>query len=215
MGFASPWFLLGMAALAVPLYLHLLRRTTTPRPFSSLLFFEPQTQSSQRYRRLRYWLLLALRLALLALIVLAFANPFVSRHVARIDAARLVLLVIDHSFSMHAGTRLEDAKREALSVLSNVRSEDRVQVIAFSSQLQVLTSPSRDFGRSAPLLRPSRRTTRAATSANLGECSSASGRACRHAYRGGISSVIFQLSNLAGERPEMALPPRPPWWCTR
>jgi len=205
MGFASPWFLLGMAALAVPLYLHLLRRTTTPRPFSSLLFFEPQTQSSQRYRRLRYWLLLALRLALLALIVLAFANPFVSRHVARIDAARLVLLVIDHSFSMHAGTRLEDAKREALSVLSNVRSEDRVQVIAFSSQLQVLTSPSRDFG--------AQRAAIAAIAAddsrgNLGELANAVRQAAEHAGTPIEAHLIsdFQLSNLPANASEMALP---------
>ncbi|HKS95580.1 MAG TPA: BatA domain-containing protein, partial [Terriglobia bacterium] len=35
MGFFSPWFLAGIAAVGVPLYLHLLRRhTTNPQPFS-------------------------------------------------------------------------------------------------------------------------------------------------------------------------------------
>ena len=80
MGLFAPWFLGGIAAIGIPIYLHLLRRhSATPRPFSSLIFFERRTQSSIRHRRLRYLLLLSLRLALLMLLVLAFANPFVNR----------------------------------------------------------------------------------------------------------------------------------------
>ena len=79
MGLLAPWFLAGIAALALPFYVHLLRRhTTTPRPFSSLMFFERRTQSSTKHRRLRYWLLFALRTALVALLALAFARPFVN-----------------------------------------------------------------------------------------------------------------------------------------
>ena len=64
MGLLAPWFLAGAAAVGVPFYLHLLRRhTTTPHPFSSLMFFERRTQSSIKHRRLRYLLLLSLRLA--------------------------------------------------------------------------------------------------------------------------------------------------------
>ena len=63
MGLFTPWFLGGIAAIGIPLYLHLLRRhAATPRPFSSLIFFERRTQSSIRHRRLRYLLLLSLRL---------------------------------------------------------------------------------------------------------------------------------------------------------
>src|SRR5574340_664662 len=106
MGFFSLWFLAGIAAVGVPLYLHLLRRhTTNPQPFSSLMFFEQRTQSSIRHRRLRYLLLLALRLALLALLVLAFANPFINRPAAGVAANKLLALVIDNSFSMRAGAR--------------------------------------------------------------------------------------------------------------
>ena len=65
MGFLTPWFLLGLAALGLPVYIHLLRRhVTTPLPFSSLMFFERGTQSSTRHRRLRYLLLFSLRAAL-------------------------------------------------------------------------------------------------------------------------------------------------------
>src|SRR5439155_495037 len=113
MGLFAPWFLAGVVAVGLPIYLHLLRRhSTTPRPFSSLMFFEPRTQSSIKHRRLRYLLLLSLRMALLVLLALAFANPFIMRPTARTPGGRLVLLAIDDSFSMHAGPRMHDAKRE-------------------------------------------------------------------------------------------------------
>ena len=116
MGLFAPWFLAGLAGLAVPLYLHLLKRqTTTPKPVSSLMFFESRTQSSIRHRRLRYFLLLSLRLLLLLLLILAFANPFINRNTATLASSRLVLAVVDNSFSMRAGTRFTDAKDAAKS----------------------------------------------------------------------------------------------------
>src|SRR6202790_5237011 len=147
MGLFAPWFLAGFAALAVPIYVHLLRRhTTTPHPFSSLIFFERRTQSSIKHRRLRYLVLFSLRSLLLLLLVLAFANPFINRSAASMNSEKLLLLVIDNSFSMRAGSRLADARREALSVLSSRRPTDRAQVMAFGSQLQVLAQPSQDAG---------------------------------------------------------------------
>src|SRR5579862_4516862 len=111
MGFFAPWFLAGLAGLALPLYMHLLKRQTrTPKRVSSLMFFESRTQASTRHRRLRYFLLLSLRLLLLLLLIVAFANPFTNRSAAAIASSRLVLLVVDDSFSMRAGTRLDDAK---------------------------------------------------------------------------------------------------------
>ncbi|HSM77114.1 MAG TPA: BatA domain-containing protein, partial [Bryobacteraceae bacterium] len=91
MGFLAPWFLGGIAVVALPLWLHLLRRyRSEPQPFSSLMFFEPRTQSSVRHRRLRYLLLLALRLALLLLLALAFANPFVNSPPAALSSNRVL-----------------------------------------------------------------------------------------------------------------------------
>src|ERR1700735_4977515 len=115
MGLSAPWFLAGLSGLALPLYLHLLKRQTTrPKPVSSLMFYESRTQSSTRHRRLNYLLLLSLRLLVLLLLIFAFANPFINRNTAALAANRLVLLVVDNSFSMRAGNRLADAKAEAV-----------------------------------------------------------------------------------------------------
>jgi hypothetical protein len=147
MGFFAPWFLAGFIGVAVPIYVHLLRRhTTNPVPFSSLMFFERRTQSSIKHRRLRYLLLLSLRTALLVLLALAFANPFIRRAAAKVSGDKLLLLVLDNSFSMRAGTRLADARREALSVLGSRRPDEHAQVMALGSQLHVLTQPTTDPG---------------------------------------------------------------------
>src|ERR1700722_13278595 len=105
MGLFAPWFLAGLAGGALPLSLHLLKRKKNPpQPIPSLMFWEPRTQSSTRHRRLHYLLLLSLRLLVLLLLILAFANPFINRDAAALSSNRLVLLVIDNSFSMRAAT---------------------------------------------------------------------------------------------------------------
>src|SRR5437763_11582367 len=148
MGFLAPWFLAGLVALGLPVYVHLLRKqTTVPRPVSSLMFFEQGTQSSIRHRRLRYWLLFVLRTLLVLLLVLAFAKPFF-RHKTVLARDKLLLVAIDDSFSMNAKdggtTRLDEAKRQALDVLAHKASWQKAQVIAVGGQMRVLTQPVAD-----------------------------------------------------------------------
>ena len=144
MGFFNPWFLFGLAALGLPVYLHLLRRhVTTPLPFSSLMFFERGIQSSTRHQRLRYLLLFSLRTALLMLLVLAFANPFIRRASAGVND-KLLLLVVDDSFSMKAGSRFADAKQAALQVLASRPRSQSAEVMALGGRLAILTQPIQD-----------------------------------------------------------------------
>ena len=144
MGLFSPWFLAAAAGVALPLYLHLLKRQKNPpKPVPSLLFWESRTQASTRHRRLHYLLLLSLRLALLVLLILAFANPFINRSTAALASNRLVLVIVDNSFSMRAGTRLTDAKDAAMGVLSG-KGAARAQVAAFGSQLHFMSQAVED-----------------------------------------------------------------------
>ncbi len=145
MGFLAPWFLAGVVAAGLPVWLHLLRRyRQTPRPFSSLMFFERRVQSSVKHRRLRYLLLLALRVALLILLSLAFANPFVNRTTATTTGRRLTVIAIDRSFSMRYRDSLQRAKSEAHRVIGRLRGRDLAQVIAVDSHVEALTQPDTD-----------------------------------------------------------------------
>ena len=144
MGFLAPWFLGGLAALGVPVFIHLLRRhRATPRPVSSLMFFERGTQSSTRHRRLRYLLLFALRCALVLLVVLAFANPYTRKATADTNS-QLLLIVLDHSFSMRAGTRFGDAKQQALALLSGKPHAQRAQIMSLGGQFAMRTAAIMD-----------------------------------------------------------------------
>src|SRR3974390_2062352 len=105
MGFFTPWFLAGAAAVGLPVWLHLLRKhRNTPLPFSSLMFFEQHIQSSIKHRRLRYFLLFALRALLIALIVLAFAQPYVQQRVLPLTrTGEITVVAVDNSLSMQSG----------------------------------------------------------------------------------------------------------------
>ena len=144
MGFLAPWFLGGLALLGVPVFVHLLRRhVTIPRPVSSLMFFERGIQSSTRHHRLKHLVLFALRSALVLLVILAFANPFI-RRVAANPKGRTLVIVLDNSFSMRAGTRFADAKQQALAKLAAKPQSEKAQIMALGGQLQVLTQPIQD-----------------------------------------------------------------------
>lgn len=140
MGFLSPWFLVGALAIGLPLWLHLLRQfKRTPQPFSSLMFFERRVQSSVLHKRLRFLALLAARIALLALLALAFANPFVNRTSALAQRRTLHIIAVDRSFSMRTANRMEQAKSEAQRVLNALPQNELFQVAAVDSRVETLT----------------------------------------------------------------------------
>jgi hypothetical protein len=141
-GFFAPWFLAGAVAIGLPFWIHLLRQyRSTPHPFSSLMFFERRTQSSIKHRRLRYLLLLSLRVALLLLIALAFANPFVSRSPTAAGGPKMLVIAVDNSFSMRYDDHLARAKQQAMNAVSALNQGERGQVLAVGSRVHFLTQP--------------------------------------------------------------------------
>ncbi|MGA2266843.1 MAG: BatA domain-containing protein [Bryobacteraceae bacterium] len=150
MGFFTPWFLAGAVGTCLPIWLHLLKKhRTTPLPFSSLMFFERRIQSSIKHRRLRYLVLFALRTALVALIALAFAHPYVRQTVAPASrTGEVIVLAIDDSLSMRAGDRLGQAKQMARRLVAGLRAGQRAQVLAFGARVQVMSEVTGDH---APL----------------------------------------------------------------
>ena len=145
MGFFAPWFLAGAAAVGLPIWLHLLKRhKTDPKLFPSLMFFEHREVSSMKHRRLEHLLLFALRTAMVILLALLFASPFIRRSNAAADGKKITVVAIDRSFSMRAGDRLAHAKDEALKVLGSLNPGDQAQVIALGGTVQALTQVIND-----------------------------------------------------------------------
>ena len=151
MGFFTPWFLAGVAAVGLPVWLHLLKKhRSTPLPFSSLMFFERRTQSSIKHRRLRYLVLFALRTALVALLALAFASPYFNRTIlAGRRTGEITMFAVDNSLSMRAGDRLQRARQMAKSDIAGLRPGQRGQTLAFGSRVQAMSEVTDDH---APLL---------------------------------------------------------------
>jgi hypothetical protein len=107
------------------------------------MFFERGTQSSTRHRRLRYLVLFALRCALVLLVVLAFTNPYIRK--ATDDANyRQLLIVLDHSFSMRAGTRFAEAKKQALALLAGKPHGQKTQIMSLGGQFEIRTAAITD-----------------------------------------------------------------------
>src|SRR5579862_1874102 len=151
MGFLTPWFLAGVVAVGLPIWLHLLKRhKTEPKPFPSLMFFEHREQSSVQHRRLDYILLFILRTLMVLLLALLFANPFIRRPTPKGLGQKLVVVAVDRSFSMRTkeggSTRLDLAKSEAMDVLSRIAPGTKAQVVALSNNLQAMTQQTNDPG---------------------------------------------------------------------
>mgnify|MGYP002624300862 CR=1 FL=1 len=108
----APLFLVGLLAIGLPLWLHRFARDTrTKEPFASLMLLEPSQIQRSREHTLKYLLLLALRIALLVLIVLAFAEPVLPWRAPPLEARdrTLHVVVLDTSLSMQQGEQWAQA----------------------------------------------------------------------------------------------------------
>jgi hypothetical protein len=151
MSFLSPFFLLGLAGLAVPVIIHLIQRERkNVVQFPSLMFLQRIPYQSVRRRRVRNWPLLLLRLAALALIVAAFARPFLRQQalaVAASGGAREVVVMVDRSYSMAYGDRWARATAAARKAIAGVGPSDRASLVFFASGAEVALRSASDHGR--------------------------------------------------------------------
>jgi len=146
MTFLSPLFLLGAAAAAVPIVLHFLKRQAEQRVrFAAVMLLKAAPVEHTSRRRLREWLLLALRVAALVLLALAFARPFFRSASAR-AATGTAVVVLDTSFSMSAPGRFDRAKAMARDAIKSAASGSNVAVVTFADQAAVAVRPTSDRG---------------------------------------------------------------------
>ena len=103
MGFLNPFLLVGLAAAAIPIAVHLFNFRRPERvDFSTLRFVREIEATAMRRVRIRQWLLLALRTLAILCLVLAFARPTRTADAGVFEegAAQSLVLVLDNSRSM-------------------------------------------------------------------------------------------------------------------
>ena len=143
MSFLFPAFLAGALAIAIPIVLHFARREAAPRlPFSDIRFLQRVPLMQARRRRIREWLLLALRIAALLLLALAFARPFFDA--TGLAGRPVTIVAVDRSFSMSLPGRFEQARGAARAAIAEAPPGDLVGLVTFDERARIVAEPAAD-----------------------------------------------------------------------
>ena len=144
----------GAATITVLLYILKLRRRPVPVPFARIwdAVFRDR-QATELFSKLRRLLSLLFQLALLALLVLALAEP--KPKASQLDGRHLVVLV-DGSASMKAidvkPSRIEAAKIEVRRLVRGLGSADRALIVEMGSLPSPLSTMSSDVTELDPAI---------------------------------------------------------------
>ncbi|HXG65654.1 MAG TPA: VWA domain-containing protein, partial [Blastocatellia bacterium] len=155
MAFLNPIFLLGAMAAALPVLVHLVRRTRASKiQYPSLMFLRRIEQKTIRKRKLRNLALLAMRCAALLLLALAFARPYFTGQNPMASTAErpASVILLDVSYSMRYGDVFERARQAARNVLENTAQDEQVALVAFSRNYEILRPLKADRAEVAALL---------------------------------------------------------------
>jgi Aerotolerance regulator N-terminal len=100
MSFVYPAFLWALAALSIPIIVHLFNfRKTLKIYFSNTRFLRQVKEETTQKRKLKQYLVLASRLLFLLFLVLAFAQPFLPA-TEQLGPGKNKVIYLDNSFSM-------------------------------------------------------------------------------------------------------------------
>ena len=167
MSFINPIFLFAAATALLPILYHLIRNKRARKvKFSSLLFFKATPKEVIRRRRLQDLLLLIIRCAILGILALVFARPFIPKEaipfISQIQNKSVVFLV-DNSYSMQYANLFEQAKQEIEDRLNEANEADEFSIVVFSDEPRQLSELSTDLSMHKNIvknsLQPSNRTT--------------------------------------------------------
>jgi hypothetical protein len=149
--FLVPAFLLGIAAVVIPILVHLTRRQKAKVvEFPSLIFLERIPFRAESKRRIHHWLLLLLRALVVALVVAAFARPFLTDSGGNAAAGmgpRELVVLLDRSYSMGIGDRWEQALEATREAFRNLGPLDRASLAVFGRNAGVLVRSASDGTR--------------------------------------------------------------------
>lgn len=153
MSFIHGYLLAGLVLVAVPFLLHLLlQQKPKIMPFPAFRFLKQKRQSNRRKIQLQHWLLLLLRMLLLAALLFGLARPRLAGNLipqswrsalgSKIDRPVVALFVLDTSWSMDyrvdKKSRLEMAKTLAIRAFQQLPDTSRVAILETGEEVSDL-----------------------------------------------------------------------------
>lgn len=156
----APLMLLGLAAVAVPIVIHLRDRSKSKTlDWPALRFLQAARREANRRSKLKNILILLARCLMLILIALAMAKPYSTHEewTRPPDLPTTLVLVLDNSYSMGYrdgdATRFDRAKAMALEQINALKIEDEVAVVLANEQATALIErPTRDHDHARKLV---------------------------------------------------------------
>lgn len=142
MAFLSPWFLLGLLAVAGPLIAHLRRLSVQDRIQFSAVDFLQATPPQSAKRRWDDIALLIARILALALLALAFARPYF-KTAGGVDASapgrtRRLVVLLDRSASMQRGSAFTEALAKVREIAESASDGDELEIAWFDRKTHIL-----------------------------------------------------------------------------
>ncbi|HZN08282.1 MAG TPA: BatA domain-containing protein, partial [Pyrinomonadaceae bacterium] len=156
MSFLTPLFFLGVAALAAPILVHLVRRTRARKvQFPALVFVRQVPQRTIRRRTLQNVFLLLLRCLAILLIVIAFTRPFFSGGSAakQSTGAGATVILVDNSLSMRREPLFSEALKRAETAVDDARNDEQIALLTFDKRYAVINRFTADKSRLRTVMR--------------------------------------------------------------
>ena len=147
MAFLYPSFLFALAAVAVPIILHLVQLRRAKRViFSNVRFIQASKDLTASQRNLKELLILLCRILFIVFLVLAFAQPFLpaDNAVAPADESQ-VAIVVDNTYSMQ---NLHEEQDLSLLNVASDRAKEIVEMFPSSTAFKVASGNKAKHGAS-------------------------------------------------------------------
>jgi len=147
MQFLYPSFLWALAAIAIPIIIHLFYfRRFKKVYFTNVKYLKEIKEETSSRNKIKNLLILLSRILTVAALVLAFAQPFIPQGDTIKKGNNAVSVFIDNSFSMKATQQdvplIDIAKEKARQIINAYSEEDKFQILthAFEGRHQRLVS---------------------------------------------------------------------------
>src|SRR5438046_5194233 len=143
MSFLNPLLLFGLAAVSIPIIIHLLNRRKFQKVvWAAMRFLKMSVEQNQRRMKIEDMILLALRCLLLALLAVALARPAILSNASdRFGQSKVTaIIILDNSYSMGVSdgvsTRFDKARQAAEQALDSMPAGSAAAVWLASDTVQ-------------------------------------------------------------------------------